>query len=89
MSIVKRKDSAGRNYYINTNTGKRTTEASYNRSKGAAKSAKTQFKTAAGYKCAKSASILGKQKGKQITTKSSRAGATLASRLCENLKKKK
>ena len=45
MSIVKRKDSAGRNYYINTNTGKRTTEASYNRSKGAAKSAKTQFST--------------------------------------------
>jgi hypothetical protein len=53
MSIVKRKDSAGRNYYINTTTGKRTTEASYNRSKGAAKSAKTQFKTAKGYACSK------------------------------------
>jgi hypothetical protein len=53
MSISKRKDSAGRNYYINTTTGKRTTEASYNRSKGAAKSAKTQFKTAKGYACSK------------------------------------
>jgi hypothetical protein len=51
MAIVKRKDSAGRNYYINTNTGKRTTEASYTRSKGATKSAKTQFKTAKGYAC--------------------------------------
>ena len=51
MSIVKRKDSAGRNYYINTNTGKRTTEASYNRSKSSSKVAKTQFKTAAGYAC--------------------------------------
>jgi hypothetical protein len=53
MSISKRKDSAGRNYYINTTTGKRTTEVSYNRSKGAAKSAKTQFKTAKGYACSK------------------------------------
>lgn len=53
MSIVKRKDSAGRSYYINTTTGKRTTEASYTRSKGAAKSAKTQFKTAAGYACSR------------------------------------
>lgn len=51
MSIVKRKDSAGRNYYINTNTGKRTTEASYNRSKSSSKIAKTQFKTASGYAC--------------------------------------
>jgi hypothetical protein len=53
MSISKRKDSAGRTYYINTTTGKRTTEASYNRSKSAAKSAKTQFKTAKGYACSK------------------------------------
>jgi hypothetical protein len=53
MSISKRKDSAGRTYYINTTTGKRTTEASYNRSKGAAKKAKTQFKTAKGYACSK------------------------------------
>lgn len=53
MSISKRKDSAGRFYYINTTTGKRTTEASYKRSKGAAKSAKTQFKTAAGYACSR------------------------------------
>ncbi len=37
MAIVKRKDSAGRNYYINTNTGKRTTEASYKRSASASK----------------------------------------------------
>jgi hypothetical protein len=37
MSIVKRKDSAGRNYFLNTTTGKRTTEASYKRSKTAKK----------------------------------------------------
>jgi len=53
MAIVKRKDSAGRSYYINTTTGKRTTEVSYKRSKGASKMAKTQFKTAAGYACSK------------------------------------
>lgn len=53
MSIVRRKDSAGRSYYINTTTGKRTTEASYNRSKGASKSAKTQFKTKEGYACSR------------------------------------
>jgi hypothetical protein len=89
MAIVKRKDSAGRNYYINTTTGKRTTEASYTRSKGATKSAKTQFKTAAGYACAKAGSILGKQKGKEKTTKSRKAGATLASKMCDNLPKKR
>jgi len=37
MAIVKRKDSAGRTYYINSNTGVRTTEASYKRSKTASK----------------------------------------------------
>jgi hypothetical protein len=37
MAIVKRKDSAGRTYYINSTTGKRTTEASYKRSKTAKK----------------------------------------------------
>jgi hypothetical protein len=70
MSISKRKDSAGRNYYINTTTGKRTTEASYKRSKGAAKSAKTQFKTAKGYACSKA--------GKDLKTKmTSSAGKRL------------
>ena len=70
MSITKRKDSAGRTYYINTSTGKRTTEASYNRSKGAAKSAKTQFKTASGYACSKA--------GKDLKTKrTSSAGKRL------------
>ena len=85
MSIVKRKDSAGRNYYINTNTGKRTTEASYNRSKGAAKSAKTQFKTASGYACSTAGRVMGKQNkggGLPKTKASSRAGATLASKKC-------
>jgi len=53
MSIVKRKDSLGRTYHFNTVTKKRSTEASYKRSKGAAKSAKTQFKTAKGYACSK------------------------------------
>jgi len=72
MSIVKRKDSAGRNYYINTTTGKRTTEASYTRSKGAAKSAKTQFKTAAGYACSAAGRNLVKKRtssaGKKLRT---------------------
>jgi len=70
MSISKRKDSAGRTYYINTTTGKRTTESSYNRSKSAAKSAKTQFKTASGYACSKA--------GKDLKTKrTSSAGKRL------------
>lgn len=51
MSIVRRKDSAGRTYYINTTTGKRATEASYKRSHSASKMSKTQFKTKAGYAC--------------------------------------
>jgi hypothetical protein len=37
MAIVKRKDKAGRSYYINTTTGLRTTEASFKRSKTAKK----------------------------------------------------
>ena len=81
MSIVKRKDSAGRNYYINTNTGKRTTEASYNRSKGAAKSAKTQFKTASGYACTTAGRILGKKSGTKKTPSATAAGRKL--RTCE------
>ena len=83
MAIVKRTDSLGRKYHFNTTTNKRTTEASYNRSKSSAKSAKTQFKTASGYTCAKAGSIMGKQKGKAVTRTSSRAGATLASKLCK------
>jgi hypothetical protein len=79
MSISKRKDSAGRNYYINTTTGKRTTEASYKRSKGAAKSAKTQFKTATGYVCSKA--------GRDLKVKNSpKAAATLASKRCDRKK---
>lgn len=53
MSIVKRKDINGRTYYYNTVAKKRATEESFKRSKGAAKSAKTQFKTAAGYACSR------------------------------------
>jgi hypothetical protein len=79
MSISKRKDSAGRNYYINTTTGKRTTEASYKSSKGAAKKAKTQFKTATGYVCSKA--------GRDLKVKNSpRAAATLASKRCDRKK---
>lgn len=83
MAIVKRVDSIGRKYHFNTTTNKRTTEASYNRSKSSAKSAKTQFKTATGYTCANAGSILGKQKGKPVTRRSSKAGAILASKKCE------
>jgi hypothetical protein len=72
MSIVKRTSPKIGVYYINTTTGKRTTEASYNRSKGAAKSAKTQFKTAKGYACSKA--------GKDLVTKrTSSAGKRLRS----------
>jgi hypothetical protein len=53
MSIVKRTSPKIGVYYINTTTGKRTTEASYKRSKSSAKIAKTQFKTAKGYACSK------------------------------------
>ena len=83
MAIVKRIDAIGRKYYYNTTTSTRTTEASYNRSKSSAKSAKTQFKTTTGYACAKAGSIMGKQKGKEVTKRSSKAGATLASKKCE------
>jgi len=37
MAIVKRKDSLGRNYYVNTATNTRSTEAAYKRSKTAKK----------------------------------------------------
>ena len=37
MAIVKRKDSAGRSYYQNLNTGKRTTEQAYKKSLSAKK----------------------------------------------------
>jgi hypothetical protein len=70
MSIVKRKDSLGRTYYYNTVAKKRSTEAAFNRSKGAAKSAKTQFKTAKGYACSRA--------GKDLVTKrTSSAGKRL------------
>lgn len=76
MSIVKRKDVLGRTYYFNTTTSKRTTEASYKRSKGAAKSAKTQFKTATGYACSKA--------GRDLKVKNSpKAAARLASKMCD------
>jgi hypothetical protein len=72
MSIVKRKDVLGRTYHFNTVTSKRTTEAAYKRSKGAAKSAKTQFKTAKGYACSKA--------GRDLKTKmTSSAGKRLRS----------
>ena len=86
MAIVKRIDSIGRKYYYNTTTSTRTTEASYNKSKSSAKSAKTQFKTASGYTCAAAGRTMGKQNkngGLPKTKKSSRAGATLASKLCK------
>jgi hypothetical protein len=72
MSIVKRKDSLGRTYYYNTVAKKRSTEEAFKRSKGAAKSAKTQFKTAKGYACSRA--------GKDLVTKrTSSAGKRLRS----------
>lgn len=53
MAIVKRKNAKGGVYYFNNTTNKFASEASYNRGKGAAKSAKTQFKTTKGYACSK------------------------------------
>ena len=77
MSIVRRKDSAGRTYYINTTTGKRATEASYKRSHSSAKSSKTQFKTKEGYACSKAASVLGKNKEGKNSPSITKAGKTL------------
>ena len=72
MAIVKRKNKAGNIYYFNDVTKKFSSEAAYNRSKGAAKSAKTQFKTAKGYACSKA--------GKDLVTKrTSSAGKRLRS----------
>ena len=51
MSIVRRKDSAGRTYYFNNNTGKRTTEEAWKRSHTDSKRSKTQFKSKTGYAC--------------------------------------
>jgi hypothetical protein len=79
MSIVKRKDSLGRTYYYNTVAKKRSTEEAFNRSKGAAKKAKTQFKTATGYVCSKA--------GRDLKVKNSpRAAATLSSKRCDRKK---
>ena len=75
MSIVKRKDSLGRTYYYNTVAKKRSTEEAFNRSKGAAKKAKTQFKTAKVYACSRA--------GRDLkTTFSSSAGRRL--RKCQD-----
>jgi len=72
MSYVKRKDSAGRNYYIDPATGKRVSEMAYKRSLSAKKSSKTQFKTKAGYACSSA--------GRDLKTKqTSSAGRRLRS----------
>jgi hypothetical protein len=77
MAIVKRKNKAGNIYYFNDVTNKFSSEEAYNRSKGAAKKAKTQFKTAKGYACSNAASVLGKKVGKKKTPTATRAGRTL------------
>jgi hypothetical protein len=71
MAIIKRKDSLGRNYFINENTGKRTTEASYKRSNP---SAKNQFRSGGkpSYATCSTAGRTLKKKG------TSAAGKTLA-----------
>lgn len=52
MSIVRRKDSAGRTYYINTTTGKRTSETSWHRS-AKTKTAKSNKSKASSPACSK------------------------------------
>jgi hypothetical protein len=70
MSYVKRKDSAGRSYYIDPATGKRVSELAYKRSLSAKKVSKTQFKTNKDYACGRA--------GKNLVTKnSSSAGKAL------------
>ena len=81
MSIVKRKNAKGGVYYFNTTTNKFASETSYTRSKGAAKSAKTQFKTTEGYACTNAGRILGKKSGTKKTPISTAAGRKL--RTCE------
>ena len=72
MAIVKRKNAKGGIYYFNTTTNKFASEESYSRSKGAAKSAKTQFKTASGYACSSAGRNLVKKRssaaGKKLRT---------------------
>jgi hypothetical protein len=80
MSIVRRKDSAGRTYYFNNNTGKRTTEEAWKRSHTDSKRSKTQFKTAKQYVCESAARTMGKRPkntGSAPTRASSSAGRTL------------
>jgi len=75
MSIVRRKDSAGRTYYFNNNTGKRTTEEAWKRSHTDSKRSKTQFKSKTGYACSSA--------GRDLKTKqTSSAGRRL--RKCAN-----
>jgi hypothetical protein len=72
MAIVKRKNAKGGIYYFNTTTSKFASEDAYNRSKGAAKKAKTQFKTAKGYACSTAGRNLVKKRssaaGKKLRT---------------------
>jgi hypothetical protein len=82
MSYVKRKDSAGRSYYIDPATGKRVSEMAYKRSLSAKKVSKTQFKTAKGYACESAARTMGKRPkgtGSAPTRSSSKAGRILRS----------
>ena len=81
MAIVKRKNAKGGVYYFNNTTNKFASEARYNRGKGAAKSAKTQFKTTEGYACTNAGRILGKKSGTKKTPISTAAGRKL--RTCE------
>ena len=67
MSIVKRKDGLDRVYYMNTTTGKRTTETAYKRSK-------TQFKSKEGYACSSAGRKLqSMEKGQKGATKYGKA----------------
>ena len=75
MAIVKRKDKAGRNYYINTTTNTRTTEASYKRSKSAKKTL-SPFMARSGKPSKDYCSTAGKTLKKRT---SSRAGKALRS----------
>lgn len=67
MSIVKRKDSLQRTYYLNTKTGVRTTETAYKRSK-------SQFKTKDEYNCSSAGKKLqSMEKGQRGATKYGKA----------------
>ena len=69
MSIVKRKDKNDKPYFVNTNTGKRTSEAAYKRAKSAPIS---KFKARKNAPSENTCTLYGRELKKQGTSASGR-----------------